>query len=474
MRKFNIGTDITIVTNKIISSRHKKFGYGGITVYLRDIPVWFSGVESDPQPVKWNWIGLVSFFTSNWSWLFSEQSYPLQIHRPYMYLPSDYSKLRMFAFDKDILSEDDYQNESVLKSFFSRHNLSEAVPGIDLPPIFMLRSGNTCVVTSGKNQVIVGINEIYTLLSDVVSEVISWIDIDNNQLGEVLINRWNQRDAIAKDTISSNLNLLLNMTIEEVADITNNDSEYWELSWTGPLFQESDIFAAARMSSGYVTLEQQKNILNIIKRCELISATQLDNATQFISWKHKGDGSHKQGYVIAAKLREFLRVDNDQPINPDDLLSKWGIPIVEVAMPNSSIEAIACWGKNHGPLIILNRGEGKKGSHINGRMFTLAHEICHLLVDRNSTLDVCEVLGGGTLALFEKRANAFAAEILFPCELAARLLRKATVPVSELIETWRTDYHVTKENIARQILNHESDGIILSSSDRDYLVSIIQ
>lgn len=473
MPRFNIGADIEITTTKIKSSRHKKFGYGGVTVSLRGVPVWYSGPMADPRPVKWNWIGLVSFFVSNWTWLFSEQGFPLPIHYPYAELPSDYNDLRKLAFRKDVLSEEDYQQESELKSFFSRHDMSEAVPGIDLPSVFILRSGNTCIVSSGKIQVIVSIDELYALLSNVVSEVISWIDLENNQQGKVLIDKWNNRAVTAKTIVKSNLNLLLNMSVEDAANISNNDDGYWELDWDGPLFQESDIFAAARMSSGYVKLEQQKQILDIIKRCEPISSVLLDSATQFISWIHRGEQLHEQGYAIAAKLRQHLNMGNDQPINPEELLSNWGIPMFEIDMPDSSIEAIACWGKNHGPLIVLNNGEGKKGSHINGRKFTLAHEICHLLVDRNSTLDVCEILGGGTLALFEKRANAFAAELLFPSELAARLLREATTPVSELIDTWRADYCVTKENIAHQFLNHENTKVLLSPADRGYLESIV-
>jgi hypothetical protein len=36
-------------------------------------------------------------------------------------------------------------------------------------------------------------------------------------------------------------------------------------------------------------------------------------------------------------------------------------------------------------------------SDVNGAMrFTLAHELCHLLVDRKGSLPVAEVLGGAT------------------------------------------------------------------------------
>ena len=92
---------------------------------------------------------------------------------------------------------------------------------------------------------------------------------------------------------------------------------------------------------------------------------------------------------------------------------------------NSALDALSCWSNAHGPLILLNVGEGRRCSHEYGRRFTLGHEICHLLTDRAHALGLVEVLGGGMPNFVERRANAFAAELLLPRQLAASELRQS-------------------------------------------------
>jgi Zn-dependent peptidase ImmA (M78 family) len=49
------------------------------------------------------------------------------------------------------------------------------------------------------------------------------------------------------------------------------------------------------------------------------------------------------------------------------------------------IDAVACWGPRHGPAVLLNR-EGRHAHTERGARATLAHEICHLLIDRQGSL----------------------------------------------------------------------------------------
>jgi len=52
---------------------------------------------------------------------------------------------------------------------------------------------------------------------------------------------------------------------------------------------------------------------------------------------------------------------------------------------------------------------------------TVAHELCHLLVDRGQALGAVDILNGQMPLAVEQRARAFAAELMLPSEAAAQV-----------------------------------------------------
>ena len=119
-----------------------------------------------------------------------------------------------------------------------------------------------------------------------------------------------------------------------------------------------------------------------------------------------------QGYELAAWLRSKLRIAGDQGrVNPDEILESWRVPVTDVAIGLGDIDAIGCWGPRHGPAVLVNT-DARHADNAGRRRATLAHEICHLLVDRSGSLPLVEVLGGRTAKHAEQRARAFAAELL--------------------------------------------------------------
>src|SRR6202035_3436016 len=119
-----------------------------------------------------------------------------------------------------------------------------------------------------------------------------------------------------------------------------------------------------------------------------------------------------EGYAAANWLRKRSDAKDDRQFDVEKLLEAWGVAVVarEFAM---SLDAVAVWGPTHGPAIVINVN-GMHSRSSRGRRATLAHEICHLLLDRNSALPVLEVLGGRVARGIEARAGAFGAELLLP------------------------------------------------------------
>jgi Zn-dependent peptidase ImmA (M78 family) len=90
-----------------------------------------------------------------------------------------------------------------------------------------------------------------------------------------------------------------------------------------------------------------------------------------------------------------------------------------------ALDAIACFGDRSGPAVLVNPN-GRHAHSAGGRRATLAHEIAHLLLDRGRGLLAAEVFGGSTPVRLERRARAFAAELLLPREVASRALAHAS------------------------------------------------
>lgn len=153
-------------------------------------------------------------------------------------------------------------------------------------------------------------------------------------------------------------------------------------------------------------------------------------------------------------LREQLKRSPGECADPEALLQREGVIIDTLEFDTPHLDAIACWVSVQ-PTVLLNRHPQVRPAHHHGRRSTLAHELAHLLVDRERALPVAEVLGGEVDLEAEKRANAFAAEWLLPRAWAAQVLRQST-GIDQAIETLSRSHAVSAQMAARQMLNAQT------------------
>jgi Zn-dependent peptidase ImmA (M78 family) len=182
---------------------------------------------------------------------------------------------------------------------------------------------------------------------------------------------------------------------------------------------------------------------------------------------------HEQGYALATWLRGQPGVtDLDGRVDAEKLLTAWGVPTksVDLGPLSEELGAVAVWSSVHGPWIFVNL-DGRRSSGVGGRNFTLAHEICHLLIDRFSSLPLVEIFGGRLPAAPEKRANAFAAELLLPREIARKALGPVEEELASSVRAYAKFYRVSDELIAWQIRN--CPGVRLSPYEEAYLKSLV-
>jgi Zn-dependent peptidase ImmA (M78 family)/transcriptional regulator with XRE-family HTH domain len=134
----------------------------------------------------------------------------------------------------------------------------------------------------------------------------------------------------------------------------------------------------------------------------------------------------KEGARYAQQLREHLRLDK-HPIPSLHRLIRESFSSIVVLYARLGVQGpagLAFVDRLRGPTIVLN-SEGKNENPCVRRV-SLAHELCHLLIDwsrQESLAMISGYLNDGGLGV-EQRANAFAIRLLCPESIIAQVTRK--------------------------------------------------
>jgi Zn-dependent peptidase ImmA (M78 family) len=152
--------------------------------------------------------------------------------------------------------------------------------------------------------------------------------------------------------------------------------------------------------------------------------------------------SWEQGYELAQEvLEEVSQLATDEvPVDMDSVLAELGVDVHDLELSDCTIRGLAVAGSDFRPGIRVNVSHEANG-YPSGRRFTLAHELCHLLFDREAGRRLAIASGPWAPRDVERRANAFAAMLLMPRDLVAKVINELKVKLE------------TKEGIA-QVAKH--------------------
>jgi hypothetical protein len=122
----------------------------------------------------------------------------------------------------------------------------------------------------------------------------------------------------------------------------------------------------------------------------------------------------EDGYRLALDLLDDLGfADLPGPFDLDGLLRSWQVDVRTEALDQIGPLGVALAGPDLPPTIVIN-GDQAVNKHEYGRRFTIAHELCHLLFDRDRARRIAHSSGQWAPLSVEQRANAFAAMLLMP------------------------------------------------------------
>lgn len=151
----------------------------------------------------------------------------------------------------------------------------------------------------------------------------------------------------------------------------------------------------------------------------------------------------EHGYQLAAAFRAQIG-NRAEYFDIEAWLRNTGIAIEELSISDPGVDGGAVWDDAHGPVIIVNLSS-LRGSTPWGRRMVLAHEFCHLLVDHEAAVSLKIMSGPWAPPVLERRANAFAAELLFPREgIVERVGIPTSLPDDETLNGLMDEFGVGK------------------------------
>jgi hypothetical protein len=171
------------------------------------------------------------------------------------------------------------------------------------------------------------------------------------------------------------------------------------------------------------------------------------------------------GYDAAKLCRQVI--DQIEEIQPEVLLASFSIPVILATLPQS-VDGVSF--SSSGKCGIIINVSGRHSRTVNGRNFTLLHELGHLLIEFSALEeDNFEIKHKGNQSRFEKIANAFAAEMIIPRKHLEVIAQESRNDLNEIMhlanKRFRAGPHVT----TYQITNAASVLSALSVADQHSL-----
>ena len=138
-----------------------------------------------------------------------------------------------------------------------------------------------------------------------------------------------------------------------------------------------------------------------------------------------------QGYELAEELHQHFdgAFVQGEFVDIDGLIETLGVTVEELELSDHGVRGVSVAGPQHRPGIVINPRHVANADSA-GRRFTLAHELCHLLFDREAGRRLAIASGPWAPRDIERRANAFAAMLLMPVSLVQHAVSRLTVSLA--------------------------------------------
>ncbi len=387
-----------------------------IRVSLGEDVIWGIHGSERALGVRFDHIAFLEFFADHWAALWLE-GFPANVAID----EAVWSDRR--PFDWPSLSKR-VPSAQAWVDFQSRHCISNTIlmPGerADQPEWWLVAAGTRLHVAVPETEFFrtVSLGMGMSAVERCCNRIAEWLVAEPSERGTALVARWSERRSRSGRVENARLytglhdETLIREVANDIAGESINDA----------LHHASPILAVARMRPARIEVDDLRQLFAAITQAPKRDTPDLDALSEAaLAFCQTPEFDrllpYVQGQVVASWLRRELHYREDDILDPAEFLARFNVLVGEVELRSNALDAVAFWGPAHGPGVVTNR-RGRFARTANGARATLAHEICHLLIDRQSHLPLADVVGGSVPEALEKRARAFAAELLLPQRVA--------------------------------------------------------
>lgn len=410
---------------------------------------------------------LLAFLAEHWKPLLLRQTYPAELN------PSRLSQLRADASKRwdGVPAEIAEREEEAVLGFEEAHDLSRAFAGLfDLPSFWILRSGGAFRIESQERLWVIPYDRVVGALTELGDQIVAQL-LKAGDKWAPLLAAWDRR------TEGDGARLLAWATgvDPEVSRALISEGMLEEpTSFADAANDNDEIRIAARMA-GALPLEQMREIIQIARSYPKIETAVLDKlaieCSNEIGSRWSNFAPYVQGQVGARFVRDWLEIEPDAPCDIYAIHNQLRIAIKADEVEPDTFDGLAIWGTKHGPGVFLNLAsvrvsEAEKGPECDPALrVTLAHELCHLLLDGGHAISAVDVLKSRMPVAIEQRAKSFAGELLLPARTAARRWEDMGAPrdrdglrhvlreierefvVPRAVATWKLDHGLQQRDL---------------------------
>ncbi len=404
------------------------------------LDLWVQGRNlCAPHGVTWYLLPLFEWFVRNWDALFHESKLPVLSDvetTPWVQRDGD---ARFLPF----LSDDEAdRRESLWYEWSLRHALRSAAEGGIFPDVLLLREGGCarfswgpppsagvpleCVFEHSRGDALLPLNAVCLPLFEALRTI---ADSMLHQGRALAIKKLSRLIALQKNVhglrkIATEERLIwlsgIAHTLEDarrkvavLKDSLGDSFAAFALDGLSPTELVLEGSSLASMMYGSTTPEiGEKDVLLLARSVMMLPPS--DVQTPHLS-ASESSMPFLEGYETAELLHEHLQTNTttSHVIDIEDILQRLEIHTDSITLDDERIMGVAVSRPGSAPSILVNE-KHEKNRTPQGRRFTLAHELCHLLLDREHGRPLAVASGPWAPHVVEKRANAFAAMFLMP------------------------------------------------------------
>lgn len=223
----------------------------------------------------------------------------------------------------------------------------------------------------------------------------------------------------------------------------------------GPEDIDSPVAMAARSASpGFSDADRQK----LIALSRALPARQPAERLQVLRVEPGSQPTlplMEEEYVIGYQRAEWVRQRLSNPadfIDVERVLMEHGCEVQDLTFDDVATDGVALWRQDNRCLIAINKSSPRAAT-VWGRRTLLAHELYHLLFDTKDRRFFGECRSEWTAAPSERKANAFAAELLLPEKALPRFEPQEMSWWEAKVAELCSNYRVGWELVTRQLQN---------------------